>query len=165
MKLLYAPWRGKYFKKKEKKVGINNTCPFCNQPKELNDNKNFILKRYEYCFIMLNLHPYNAGHLLVVPYKHKPKLYNFNKEERLEFIEAINEGTNILKKVLKFDGVNIGINIGKASGGSISAHLHAHIIPRWYGDTNFLVASANTKQIPFDLNEIYEKLYKFFNKN
>ncbi len=159
MELLYTPSRKKYITtKKNNKKG----CPFCEQPKENNDTKNYILKRYKHCFVILNLHPYNAGHLLVIPYDHKAELYEISSEKQHDFVEAISSACKILKDALGAEGLNVGMNFGKPSGGSIPDHLHCHIIPRWSGDTNFLAVSADTKTIAFNLNDIYHKLMPKF---
>lgn len=165
MKILYAPWRSNYLSK-ERSNKKTKKCPFCQQPKENNDEKNFIIKRYKNCFVMLNLYPYNAGHLLIVPFSHKKYLNDLTKEEKINLIEILSLSSDILKKTLKYDGINIGTNISKASGGSIPNHLHLHLVPRWFGDTNFLVSTADTKQISGNLKKIYKELKKVFqNKN
>lgn len=152
MEILYAPWRSKYINKN------NNNCPFCDIFKQDKDEKNFVLKRYKHTVAMLNLHPYNAGHILILPYAHKANLYDLTSEERVDLIEALSELNLLVKNALRCDGVNIGVNAGKASGGSIPDHLHLHVVPRWLGDTNFLVVTADTKQISVDLNQMYTTL-------
>ena len=167
MNILYAPWRSKYAKsinKTKKEICTENTCVFCQHFSEKNDATNFILKRYKNSIVMLNLYPYNAGHLLVIPKKHKPDLDKLTKEERSELMEVVNTCTKILKKVLQPEGFNIGMNLGKLAGAGIPSHLHIHILPRWLGDTNFLPLLAETKQISFDLKDIYTKLKKEFSK-
>jgi ATP adenylyltransferase len=159
MKHLYAPWRGRYITNDLKS---KNGCVFCSQFAEQQDEKNFILKRFEHTVIMLNLHPYNAGHLMVLPYKHCGELTQIDKYIRAELMETTALCMNILQKTLACDGINMGINQGKSSGGSIPEHLHIHIIPRWLGDTNFLVALADTKVISFDLPDMYTKLLGAF---
>lgn len=161
MKHLYAPWRGIYLKDKQP----SGSCPFCIQyaPQE-DDRKNFIIKRFASCAVMLNLYPYNAGHLLLIPYKHAATLSELTPEIRSEMMEVLEQTTRTLQKTLNNQGTNVGINLGeKAAGGSIPEHLHLHIVPRFQGDTNFLPVIANTKQISRDLNEIYGLLYEAFN--
>lgn len=160
MKHLYAPWRTDYITKKH-----NKKCVFCAQIEQSNDTENFIIKRFDHCFVMLNLFPYNAGHMMVIPYHHSATLTKLNTAERYEIMEASTMAMNILKKELKADGFNIGVNLGgKASGGSISKHLHMHVLPRWHGDTSFLTTLAETKQISTNLVELYKKLTKAFHK-
>lgn len=161
MKLLYAPWRSQYITKRD---NDSESCPFCFQFAEQNDEHNFILRRYEFCALMLNLHPYNAGHLLIVPYAHASNLYNLSIETRHELIEVASTGSQLLESTLACQAVNIGINIGKEAGGSLPEHIHVHSIPRWTGDTNFLAAIAQTKPISIDLHTIYDKLRNALHK-
>lgn len=155
MKHLYAPWRSAYTAGKKKDAG----CVLCNKHTEQLDQKNFIIKRYEHCYVMLNLFPYNAGHLLVIPYEHCDALENLPAQTRQEIMEVTAKSTAILKQTLQAEGINIGINLGgPAAGGSIPEHLHVHILPRWSSDTNFLVTLAETKQISVDLPGVYRKL-------
>lgn len=158
MKLLYAPWRSNYLTQESNSSG----CSFCTQISEQQDEKNFILARFNYCTVFLNLYPYNSGHVLVVPYTHESNLNNLSTQERHELIDITSLTIKILQDTLNCDGTNMGLNIGKASGGSIPDHLHAHIVPRWLGDTNFVVTTTDTKVISFDLFITYKKLKKAF---
>lgn len=166
MKLIYAPWRSKYLSfGGTKKLSQSEDCQFCSKfglPEE-ESHKHLILKRFTTCVIMLNLHPYNAGHILIIPLRHTPHLSEMTKDERIELMEVINSCIKILEELFVCDGINMGMNKGKASGGSIQEHLHIHVLPRFIGDTNFLAALANTKQISFDLHDIYQKLLPHFN--
>lgn len=161
MKLLYAPWRSAYSLRAEtcrNEYCVPEACVFCVQLKENTDEKNLILKRFENTFVALNKYPYNAGHLLVLPLEHKADLEDLSDKTRHELIEVTTQCTTILKRELKCHGLNVGLNLGISAGGSIPSHLHMHIIPRWQGDTGFLVPLTETKVISFDLNEIYQKL-------
>lgn len=157
MERLYAPWRGNYIKN-----GNNKECVFCCCAKSTHDEENFILKRYPTGMVMLNLYPYNAGHILIVPFTHTVHITSLTPQERFEMIEMANASSYVLEHTLSCEGINIGINIAKPSGGSIPEHVHMHIVPRWTGDTNFLVTTANIKVVPFDLCEVYKKLKKAF---
>lgn len=165
MKKLYAPWRSKYTtstaRTKNEKTK-KSECAFCTQIKEKKDTKNFIIKRTKNCIVMLNLYPYNAGHLLVLPVSHTASLDKLSENERAELMELVSESSSVVTKALKAEGVNIGLNLGKAAGAGIPSHLHFHVLPRWIGDTNYLPALADTKQISFDLKDIYTKLKKGF---
>lgn len=167
MKKLYVPWRTNYTKtvtgsvKKQSK----SNCIFCKQVADTNDKHHFILGRYQHCFVILNLYPYNAGHLLILPYKHISSLHALTDKERTELINLTSIGVEILEKELKSEGTNIGINLGKVAGGSLPGHLHMHIVPRWQGDTNFLPAlTEDVKTISFDLHQIYDNLKPHFKK-
>lgn len=159
MKNLYAPWRSEYIKKDRSN---QNSCVFCNHDTKENDAQLLIVKRYKHCFIMLNRYPYNAGHLLVIPFVHTKDLHYLKEEHLQEYMYAISESCRIGTMVLNPEGFNIGINIGKVAGASIPDHLHTHIIPRWQGDTNFLPLIGKVKQISFDMQKIYNQLYDAF---
>jgi len=109
---------------------------------------------------MLNLYPYNNGHIMVVPYRHVPSLEQLDDEELLEMMNIVNQSLAALRKVMNPDGFNIGVNIGKAAGAGIVDHVHIHIVPRWEGDTNFMAVMAETRVIPELLEQTYEKLLK-----
>lgn len=167
MNLLYAPWRQNYIKtetNKDQDKSQENSCVFCEQPKQNQDQKNYILKRFKYNYVLLNLYPYNAGHLLVIPFEHQNKLHALQEETLLEHIKIVSQCSKILEATFKCDGINIGLNMGKASGGTVPEHLHTHALPRWVGDTNFLAAVADTKPISFNLQDIYSRLKPEFEK-
>lgn len=173
MNLLYAPWRQNYIKtevnrEKEAQQSQDNkttsSCVFCDHATQEQDKQNYILKRFKYNYVLLNLYPYNAGHLLVIPFEHKNKLYILKEETQLEHIKIVSQCCEILEKTFKCDGINVGLNMGKASGGTVPEHLHTHALPRWVGDTNFLSAIADTKPISFNLQDIYNRLKPEFDK-
>lgn len=164
MKHLYAPWRGTYLTEDNPlhQKTDNTACPFC-LPDTVDVQTNFILARSEHVLIMLNLYPYNPGHILVIPTQHVDSLEQLPPETRNKLMEAITQSTAILYNTLHADGINIGFNLGgKAAGGTIPEHLHGHVLPRWHGDTNFLPILAQTKQLSADLQEVYQKLKPAF---
>ncbi len=165
MKILYAPWRSSYVKfggKKPKKE--SGECPFCSKFEKgtEHDAEHLILRRFKHCVVMLNLHPYNAGHVLVIPYMHVPALHLLTKEIRTELIEVTTTITKLYQELFACDGLNMGYNSGKASGGSVPEHMHIHVLPRFIGDTGFLAALANTKPISFEINTVYAQLKEPF---
>lgn len=167
MKKIYAPWRDSYIRKTVHKPcdeREKDTCVFCKNLAENNDEKHFILKRFTYNFVALNLYPYNGGHLMVLPIAHKGTLDKLSSQERNEHFEVVNTSVDILEKILKPQGFNIGLNIGKAGGGGIPSHLHTHVLPRWESDTNFMPLLADTKPVSTDLVEIYKMLKHEFDK-
>jgi len=167
MRRLYAPWRSEYSGKVAagKKEGATpDNCPFCTQLQENQDEKNFILKRFDHSFVMLNKYPYNAGHILILPKKHVAKLSDLSKEARIELMELQSASIDILFSTLKNHGLNVGINHGKLGGAGIPSHLHIHVLPRWEGDTNFMTALTETRVISFDLHKTYEQLKAAFEK-
>jgi len=165
MKDLYAPWRSPYSSSDESHKKATTPawdCVFCDCIKQNEDAHNFILKRYNHCIAILNKYPYNAGHILVIPHEHVKKLTELPTHARTEIMEVITQATAIVERELKAEGINIGVNLGSASGAGIPSHLHWHILPRWNGDTNFLPTLANTKVISFDLKEMYNLLISHF---
>ena len=156
MKKLWAPWRMQYVgKEKEKK------CFLCRDFKDKkNDRKNYVLYRGKTSFIVFNAFPYSNGHLLIAPYRHIPDITRLTDEETLELMKLSSLATKILKKGLKCEGINIGINMGAVSGAGLTGHLHIHVVPRWKGDTNFMPILADTKVISQALGETYKILKK-----
>jgi ATP adenylyltransferase len=165
MKNLYAPWRSPYSSSDASHKGADtptSDCVFCDCISQSSDEHNFILKRYTHCVAILNKYPYNAGHLMIIPNKHIKKLIDLSPEALNEIMAVITHATTIVEEQLKAEGINIGLNVGSASGAGIPSHLHWHVLPRWNGDTNFLPTLAATKVISFDLKEIYELLMSHF---
>lgn len=156
MDRLWAPWRLHYVKSSKKNKG----CIFCLKPKSKNDKKHYIISREKYTFSILNIYPYNNGHIMVAPYRHVKYLDNLRPDETLELMELVNSSIKLLKKVLKPDGFNIGINIGRSAGAGYAKHIHVHIVPRWEGDVNFMSITAKTKVIPEALDDLYTRLKK-----
>jgi len=165
MKLLYAPWRSTYTTDTAHTKNDNvseKDCIFCQQFAQTEDEKYLILRRFEHNVVMLNLYPYNAGHLLLMPLRHHAHLNQMEQAARAELMELTMHAVDILTAVLGAHGVNTGFNFGKAAGAGIPSHLHMHALPRWVGDTNFLPALSQTKQISFDLHDLYKKLKPAF---
>ncbi len=153
MKNIWAPWRIGYIKKVK-----NKKCIFCEMIKEKKDAKHLIIKRDKYCFSALNVYPYNNGHIMVVPYRHKSDLKHLKSEEFSSIFKLLKETELKLNKEIKPDGYNIGVNIGKAAGAGVDGHMHFHIVPRWSGGTNFMPVCADTKIISQSLQELFEVL-------
>lgn len=156
MDKLWAPWRINYITNnaKEKK------CLFCKVKKARDNQKNLVVFRSKLCFVMLNLFPYNNGHLMVSPYRHISNVSDLNKEEMVDLFKAVALMEKILTKTIKSQGYNIGINSGKVAGAGLAGHLHIHLVPRWQGDTNFMPIVAETKVISQSLQELYKLLRK-----
>lgn len=122
-------------------------CPFCVAP-ELADDQGLIVKRGKTCFVVMNLYPYNSGHVLICPYRHVAGYPELTKEEREELGEMTAQAMEALRLVSSPDGFNLGMNQGKAGGAGVAEHLHQHVVPRWNGDSNFFPIIAQTKAIP-----------------
>jgi ATP adenylyltransferase len=154
MKVLWAPWRLKYI------IGDKEEgCIFCKKPKEGNDKDNLILYTGETSFIIMNRYPYSNGHLMTVPYKHTNNFSDLTREEKLELMDLTAKCIDILQ-VIKPEGFNIGMNLGKTGGAGIDDHLHFHIVPRWSGDTNFMPVIGDVRVMPEYLEDTYETLSK-----
>ncbi|MEE9583786.1 MAG: HIT domain-containing protein [Dehalococcoidales bacterium] len=153
MEHLWAPWRIEYIKK-VKEEG----CILCQKPLEESDVANYILYRGQKNFIIMNSYPYNAGHLMVAPYRHVANLDGFTDEELSEHFGIVRRSVTVLKQVFAPDGFNIGMNLGRIAGAGIDKHIHSHIVPRWAGDTSFMPILADTNVINEALAETYQKL-------
>ena len=159
LKRLWAPWRLEYILGKKP-----DYCVFCKEPREDNDRKNLILYRGERNFVIMNLYPYNNGHLMVIPYKHVEDLSGLPDATLKELMTLTRESCNILREIMNPHGFNIGINIGEAAGAGIKEHLHMHIVPRWNGDKNFMAVVDDVRVIPQQLMESYDQIVKGFKK-
>ena len=132
--------------------------PFTTLPQRNDDRTSHIIHRGLGIYLMLNIFPYNAGHLLVVPFRQVPDLSQLTQEERSELMETIVLGQAILTQALKPDGFNIGFNTGRAAGASLVDHLHGHIVPRWNSDTNFMPVISNSRVLPAALDTMWSRL-------
>ena len=154
MDKLWAPWRAGYIKK----IGKRQKCVFCGILRARSDKKNFIFARTKHSFAVLNIYPYNNGHVLVMPYRHVNDLAKLRQEEIIDLIELLNSAQKRLDKALKPGGYNIGLNIGRVAGAGFPGHVHIHVVPRWRGDVNFMPVLTGTKVISQSLRMLYGKL-------
>lgn len=154
---LWSPWRAGFILSKKEKG-----CLFCKRLKEKDSVKNLIVYRGKKALVILNKFPYNAGHTMIVPTRHVGQIEKLKADEAAEFFELLQKTVAIIKKVLKPTSMNLGMNLGKASGAGVPGHLHMHIVPRWTGDTNFMPIIGKTKVISLPLDPIYKKLRKEF---
>ena len=158
---VYAPWRDLYKEeKKHKKYDEENPCVFCCLPHE--DGHNFILARYDHCFVLLNIYPYTKGHLLVIPYQHTARLSDLSPEARLEIMNVVALAVDGLEPLLRCIGFNIGVNMGEAAKASVPDHLHIHVMPRYKVDAGFAHLIGGTKVVVWDLAALYGKLLPVF---
>lgn len=156
MDKLWAPWRSKYIAK----AGSIKGCIFCSKPKSKKDRMNYIVYRSRHSFSVLNIYPYNNGHLMIVPYRHVNDISKLNDEEALDLMRLLKDSQELLSKTMRPDGYNIGINIGRAAGAGLKDHVHIHLVPRWVGDSNFMPVFASTKVISESLDALYDRLKK-----
>ena len=158
MDRLWAPWRIKYIKASATNIGgkRRKKCIFCEGIKF--KDRNYVVFKGKHAFSMLNIFPYNNGHIMVSPLRHVRELSQLKEAEVLDLFKTLNKAKKLLDKVLKPDGYNIGINISANAGAGITGHLHIHLVPRWKGDTNFMPVLYNTKAISQSLGELYKQL-------
>lgn len=157
---LWTPHRTAYVSGGQKDY-TEKTCPFCTAPGR-SDEESLIVHRGEHAFVILNLYPYNPGHLLVCPYRHIPFYDDATEAETLEIAQLTQLAMKVLREVSHNDGFNIGINQGKVGGAGIADHLHQHILPRWSGDTNFLPIIAHTKTMSRTLDDMRSAIAEGF---
>jgi ATP adenylyltransferase len=155
--VVWAPWRMTYIMA-QKSTG----CIFCEKPREPHDAKNLILWRGTTAFVMMNLYPYNNGHLMVVPQAHVASLTALQPAQRAELGELTMLCEQVLRHTLRPDGFNIGLNLGSAAGAGIAEHLHVHVVPRWSGDTNYMTVLGEIRIIPEHLEHTYAMLLPHF---
>jgi ATP adenylyltransferase len=158
-KYLYSPWRLDYILS-EKCIG----CIFCCKPEAKDDEKHLIVYRSSESYIILNLYPYNNGHLMVVPFEHTPKLSGLSVSALNDLFATVQLAETVLYEVYNCEGVNIGMNIGKAAGAGIDEHIHVHLVPRWQGDGNFMSVVGGERVIPEAFESAYIKLKAAFDK-
>ncbi|MBU0548300.1 MAG: HIT domain-containing protein [Candidatus Omnitrophica bacterium] len=152
MNKLWAPWRINYISGKKRKKG----CIFCRAKNNI--AKDYVIFKSRLTIVMLNIYPYNNGHLLVSPLRHIRDISQLRQEEVLDLFKCLNRAKALLQKVLQPQGYNIGFNLTRTAGAGITAHLHMHIVPRWAGDTNFMPVISNTKIISQSLGELARSL-------
>ncbi len=156
MDTLHAPWRIQYIL--APKSPPSDTSLFVQIARSSEDEKNLVIARGRSCFAMLNAYPYTAGHLLIVPYRQCADLGELADNELTELMRLTCRCQEALKRLMKPDGFNIGLNLGKVAGAGIAEHLHIHIVPRWLGDTNFMPVLGQTTVLPQALNELAAQL-------
>src|ERR1700722_17575815 len=153
MDYLWTPWRYAYVSTAEKAVG----CVFCEAVK-LPDDKAFNVHRGQHCFVLLKLFPYTPGHVMVVPYAHVDELQKLPGEAANEMMALSQRMETVLRGLYKPDGINLGMNIGKAAGAGIAGHIHMHVLPRWVADANFMSVVGETRVLPETLDVTWARM-------
>ncbi len=153
MDYLWTPWRYAYVSNAEKISG----CIFCELVK-LPDDKAYIVHRAKHCFIVLNAFPYTNGHVMIVPYGHVDEIQKLPNEAAHEMIELSQKMEGVLRELYQPDGINLGMNIGKAAGAGIAGHIHMHVLPRWVADANFMSVVGETRVLPESLEVTYQRI-------
>jgi ATP adenylyltransferase len=155
MESLHAPWRIEYILAPKP---VLDESLFTRIAQADDDEANYVIVRDRTCFALLNTYPYNGGHLMVVPYKQTPDLNGLTETELADLFQLTRRCQNALARVMKPDGFNIGLNLGKVAGAGIQEHVHVHVVPRWLGDTNFMPVVANTTVVPQALRDLAAQL-------
>jgi ATP adenylyltransferase len=158
MTQLWTPWRSAYMQQRKNPGG----CIFCDAAASDADEENLVIFRGEFIFVILNRYPYTSGHLMIAPYAHVSRLAYVSKAAAGEIIDFTRQAEEILERIYRPDGLNIGMNLGEAAGAGIEQHIHMHVLPRWRGDANFMTSVASTRVIPESLSDTYVKLRAAF---
>jgi ATP adenylyltransferase len=154
MDYLWTPWRYAYVKSADSTPG----CVFCRALEAGDDRKNWILYRAAECFVILNSYPYNSGHVMVLPNAHLDELGKLSAAAAHEMMDLCRKVEAALRQVYRPDGVNLGMNIGKAAGAGVAGHIHMHMLPRWVADSNFMTVVGETRVLPETLDQTWERL-------
>ncbi|OLE11121.1 MAG: HIT family hydrolase [Acidobacteria bacterium 13_1_20CM_4_56_7] len=153
---LWTPWRYQYMK--EAASGTPPECIFCDAAARKDDAETLIVYRGPKTFIILNRYPYTSGHVMIVPYTHAAELSACGAEALSEMMLFAQRVETAFREVYKPDGVNLGMNLGRAAGAGVIGHLHLHVLPRWFGDANFMSVAGETRVHPEELRTTYERL-------
>ncbi|MGH9615910.1 MAG: HIT family protein [Acidobacteriaceae bacterium] len=188
MDILWTPWRYRYISTVDSAVrqGVppelaawsgDTGCVFCNllqasahavaaglPPSQADRAANIVL-RGQRCFICLNAFPYNSGHVMILPYSHTGELGKMDDAEAQEMMAMAQRLERVLREVYHPDGINLGMNLGKAAGAGVTGHVHLHMLPRWSGDTNFMTVIGETRVLPEPLDITWERLHQALAKN
>jgi ATP adenylyltransferase len=154
MDYLWTPWRYRYVSAANKVEG----CLFCNTWAASDDRQALVLHRGQHCLIMLNAYPYTSGHVMIAPRAHVDRLQDLAPEAAQEMMSLMQRMESALRQAYSPEGINFGMNLGRAAGAGIASHIHMHGLPRWFGDASFITTVAETRIVPEDLETTWEKL-------
>lgn len=154
MDYLWTPWRYAYITGSEK----SSECVFCDLIREADDKKALIAYRGQHCFVVLNRFPYTSGHVMIVPYVHLDELEKLPLAAAHEMMDLCQKSEQVLRKLYRPEGVNLGMNIGAAAGAGIAGHIHMHALPRWVADANFMSVVAETRVLPESLETTWQRM-------
>ena len=162
MEIKFTPWRMAYIKAAD--ASVDTGCVLCEKGRAAPDSENLVLHRGAGCYVIMNLYPYNTGHIMVTPYSHTADLPGLDPAIAVGLFDLTRRSVAVLGQALAPHGFNIGMNLGRTAGAGIDEHLHMHIVPRWNGDANFMPIVGGTKLIPEALEETYAKLRPLFDQ-
>lgn len=160
MEIKFTPWRMPYIKGAD--APSNDECVLCAHGRDAPTPTNLVLHRGTSCYVLMNLYPYNPGHLMIVPFQHTADLPHLDPPVAGELFDLTRQSVALLNTALAPHGFNIGMNLGRTAGAGIDEHIHMHIVPRWNGDANFMPIVGGTKLIPEALDQTYTKLRPLF---
>ena len=156
MDYLWTPWRYHYVAKAAADKLPN--CIFCDAAKRTDDEITLVVHRAVSSFVILNQYPYTSGHLMIVPYKHTAEMASLETATVTEMMQLAQRTETAFKSLYKPDGMNFGLNLGRAAGAGVAGHLHMHGLPRWFGDTSFMSVAGETRILPEDLATTFQRL-------
>jgi ATP adenylyltransferase len=156
---LWSPWRNAYVTRS----GDDTGCVFCDALRR-DDGRALVLVEAQSCYVILNLYPYNSGHLMVVPYRHVGTLAALESAETAELAEWVRRSEIALTEAYDPQGINVGMNLGRPAGAGVLDHLHVHLVPRWTGDTNFMSVIGSVRVLPEELSRSAERLRPIFQR-
>ena len=155
---LFAPWRYAYISNAD----AGAECLLCGLARSRDDQSALIVHRGRHCFVVLNAYPYTSGHVMIVPYEHLDQLQQLSAPAAEEMMQLMQKLEGILRLLYRPDGLNVGMNLGKAAGAGIAGHIHMHVVPRWIADANFISVIGETRVLPEALETTYKKIKSAF---
>jgi ATP adenylyltransferase len=155
---LWSPWRYRYLSHPRERQG----CIFCDMAAENSDEQNLIVHRGIHNFVVLNRYPYTSGHLMVVPFIHAAELGAIEESAAAELMHLTRLAEGHIRRIYQPHGLNIGMNIGESAGAGIAGHIHMHVLPRWFGDSNFMTTIGETRVLPEELGLTWQRLRDAF---
>jgi len=158
MDRLWTPWRYAYVSAPK----ADSDCIFCEKARSAEDRANYIIHRAGRSFVLLNIYPYNNGHIMIAPFEHVATLEDLDEESAIEMMRLTRFAEAALRRVYQPKGINLGMNIGECAGAGVASHVHMHVLPRWPGDVSFMTSVGETRVVPEDLDTTWEKLVKEF---
>lgn len=159
MEIKWTPWRSQYIKRDDT---ADTGCALCHAHQAGDDARLLVLYRGEYCYVLMNLYPYNPGHLMTIPYEHTAAFDSLPGPASAELMQLAQLSTRILTEAMRPQGFNLGMNLGRVGGAGIDEHLHLHVVPRWSGDTNFMPLIGGVKLVPEAIDDTYAVLRPLF---
>ncbi len=158
MDRLFTPWRYQYVTSAGQAAG----CLFCTLRDSADDAASYVVHRAQHCFVVLNAFPYTSGHAMIAPYEHADQLDKLARPAAHEMIELTQKLESVLRELYRPDGINLGMNIGRAAGAGVAGHVHMHVLPRWVADANFMSTIGETRILPEDLATTYTRMKEKF---